>query len=70
MGYSPWGCKELDTTKRLTHTHRGWVISLQCPSVDRNSVSITLEAKVGQQDLEDERRDTRHRKGKGTKGRR
>ena len=20
--YSPWGCKELDTTKRLTHTHK------------------------------------------------
>ena len=20
VGYSPWGCKELDTTKRLTHT--------------------------------------------------
>ena len=20
-GYSPWGCKELDTTERLTHTH-------------------------------------------------
>ena len=19
--YSPWGCKELDTTQRLTHTH-------------------------------------------------
>ena len=19
-GYSPWGCKELDTTKQLTHT--------------------------------------------------
>ena len=23
VGYSPWGCKELDTTKQLnTHTHR------------------------------------------------
>ena len=23
MGYSPWGCKQLDTTERLTHnTHR------------------------------------------------
>ena len=21
MSYSPWGRKELDTTKRLTHTH-------------------------------------------------
>ena len=21
MGYSPWGCKELDITKQLTHTH-------------------------------------------------
>ena len=21
VGYSPWGCKELDTTERLTHTH-------------------------------------------------
>ena len=21
-GYSPWGCKESDTTERLTHTHR------------------------------------------------
>ena len=21
MGYSPWGCKESDTTKQLTHTH-------------------------------------------------
>ena len=21
MGYSPWGCKELDMTERLTHTH-------------------------------------------------
>ena len=20
-GHSPWGCKELDTTERLTHTH-------------------------------------------------
>ena len=20
-GYSPWGCKELDTTEQLTHTH-------------------------------------------------
>ena len=22
MGYSPWGCKEQDTTKQLTHTHK------------------------------------------------
>ena len=22
-GYSPWGCKESDTTERLTHTHSG-----------------------------------------------
>ena len=22
-GYSPWDCKELDTTEQLTHTHRG-----------------------------------------------
>ena len=21
VGYSPWGCKESDTTKRLIHTH-------------------------------------------------
>ena len=21
MGYSLWGCKELDETKQLTHTH-------------------------------------------------
>ena len=21
MGYSPWGCKDLDTTEQLTHTH-------------------------------------------------
>ena len=21
VGYSPWGCKESDTTERLTHTH-------------------------------------------------
>ena len=21
MGYSPWGCKELDTTERLTLSH-------------------------------------------------
>ena len=21
LGYSPWGCKELDTTEQLTHTH-------------------------------------------------
>ena len=21
VGYSPWGCKELATTKQLTHTH-------------------------------------------------
>ena len=21
MGYTPWGCKELDTTEQLTHTH-------------------------------------------------
>ena len=21
MGYSPWGCKESDTTEQLTHTH-------------------------------------------------
>ena len=21
MGYSPWGCKELDTTEQLTYTH-------------------------------------------------
>ena len=21
VGYSSWGCKELDTTERLTHTH-------------------------------------------------
>ena len=21
MGYSPWGCKELDMTELLTHTH-------------------------------------------------
>ena len=69
MGYSPWGRKELDTTKRLTHTQRVGD-QLQCPSVDKNSVSMTLEVRVGYQDLEDERRDTKHRKGKGTKGRR
>ena len=22
-GYSPWGCRELDMTERLTHTHTG-----------------------------------------------
>ena len=22
MGYSPWGCKELDMTERLTHIYR------------------------------------------------
>ena len=22
VGYSSWGCKESDTTKQLTHTHR------------------------------------------------
>ena len=22
VGYSPWGCKESDMTKQLTHTHR------------------------------------------------
>ena len=21
MGYSPWGCEEVDTTEQLTHTH-------------------------------------------------
>ena len=21
-GYSPWGCKESDTTEQLTHTHK------------------------------------------------
>jgi len=21
MGYSPWGCKEVDTIEQLTHTH-------------------------------------------------
>ena len=26
VGYSPWGCKELDTTERLTHIH---IISTQ-----------------------------------------
>ena len=26
-GYSPWGCKESDMTKRLTHTH---TVALQC----------------------------------------
>ena len=69
VGYSPWGRKELDTTKRLTHTQRVGD-QLQCPSMDRNSVSITLEVKVGQQDLEDGRRDIKKRKGRGTKGRR
>ena len=24
VGYSPWGCKELATTKQLTHTHTQW----------------------------------------------
>ena len=25
VGYSPWGCKKLDTTEQLTHTHTdGW----------------------------------------------
>ena len=23
-GYSPWGCRELDTTERLTHTSGGF----------------------------------------------
>ena len=24
--YSPWGCKELDITKRLNHHHQSWVV--------------------------------------------
>ena len=28
VGYSPWGCKELDTTEQLTHTHTRTVDNL------------------------------------------
>ena len=31
VGYSPWACKESDTTKRLTHTHHNLLI---CSTVD------------------------------------
>ena len=24
MGYSPWGCKESDTTKETEHARTGW----------------------------------------------
>ena len=27
MGCSLWGCRELDTTEQLTHTH-GWLLGL------------------------------------------
>ena len=30
VGYSPWGCKELDTTEQLTHTHN-------CPELSIHS---------------------------------
>ena len=35
MGYNPWGCKESDTTKLLTHTHTAAAAkSLQlCPTL-------------------------------------
>ena len=32
-GYSPWGCKELDMTKQLTHTHTLRQGSQQRPSI-------------------------------------
>ena len=37
-GYSPWGRKELDTMKQLTHTHRN-------PEVD-NIIICTLPRKI------------------------
>ena len=30
VGYSPWGCKELDTTEQHTHTHTKCKDKAQC----------------------------------------
>ena len=35
MGYNPWGCKESDTTERLTHTH-----SLQIVKTSREGIDV------------------------------
>ena len=37
MGYSPCGCRELDMTERITHTHDLLLLSSICMCISHNS---------------------------------
>ena len=41
VGYSVWGCKELDTTKQLPHTHTHQDLN-QCPLLGKLRVLTTI----------------------------
>ena len=51
-GYSPWGCKESDTTEHLTHTHthRRWLepgnFQLYSPSEYKRSLNSNSDKRV------------------------
>ena len=49
-GYSPWGCKELDTTKRLNSNNIPWLKSLfrsswlSEPSISGHHITVTIDS--------------------------
>ena len=40
VGYSPWGCKELDMTEQLTHTHHRVTLYLGAPQDSSPFLSV------------------------------
>ena len=40
MGYSPWGCKELDTTERVHHNDTTMVAHSQVRTSGRSTVLV------------------------------
>ena len=45
MGYNPWGCKESDTTKRLTHTQFILILNIYTHknTGEHNTYSMMIE---------------------------
>ena len=42
VGYSPWGCRELDMTKQLTHTHTHIYVTADLATTSLFSMSMSL----------------------------
>ena len=45
-GYSPWSCKESDTTEQLTHLNLCWILSIQSLMQNNRCVMYSQRAKM------------------------